>query len=72
MKCRSNAFFVVRFGYDLLDPGARAAQVRQHGADGVCPERVLPHAATHTLAFGIFHVLASRTELLHTNEIGNV
>ena len=63
---------VVRYGYNLLDPGAWFAQVRQHVADGICPKRVLSHAATLTLALGVFHVLASRTELLQADEIGNV
>jgi hypothetical protein len=62
----------VRYGYDLLDPGARFAQVRQHIANGICPKRVLPHAAALTFALGILLVLASRTKLLQADEIGNV
>jgi hypothetical protein len=63
---------IVRYGYELLDPVALFAQVHQHVADGSGQERVLPHAATLTLTFRVFHVLASRTELLQADEIGNV
>jgi hypothetical protein len=63
---------VVRYRDDLLDPGAQSAQVRQHVADGIVPERVLPHAAALAFALGVFLVLASQTELLQADEIGNV
>jgi hypothetical protein len=61
---------VVRYRYDLHEPGARFAKVRQQVADGVCPKRVLSHAATLAIAF--LHALALRTELLQADMIGNV
>ena len=57
---------------EILDPGARFAQIRQHVADGIVPERMLPLATPLVISLGFFHVLASRTELLQADEIGNV
>jgi hypothetical protein len=54
----------VRYRYDLLDPGALFAQVRQQVAYGVCPKQVLSHAATRAIALGLFHVFALRTKLV--------
>jgi hypothetical protein len=69
-KVQVERFGVVRYRYDLFDPGARFTQVCQQVADRVYPKRVLSHTAT--LAIIGLHVLALRTKLLQTDKIRNV
>ena len=71
-KVQVESFGVVCYRDDLLDPWARFAQIRKHVADGIVPERVLPVATPLAISLGVFHILASRTELLEADEIGNV
>jgi len=59
---------VVRYSDDLIGSGAMIALIKKQVPERIFPEGVLPLTASHAVS-SVFHILATRTDLLHAEEI---